>query len=496
MRFRIPDRRSFLLGCAATLGADIPWHLGSRIRTKFGAFAEEGASHPLRFPVALNSTRTAFLDQDGQPCFACGDAPQYLVQQLSSAEIEIYLSDRAARGFNVLWMVAADKTYQSNPPYNRAGDAPFSGTDFTSFNEAYWAHMDHVMRRCLAYGMTVLLMPLFVGLTVSEGYLSSLRNSSDVTIEGYGRFLAERYRSFPNLIWLLGGDADPNDGVIYDKLDKLAIAIKTVDPQHLITMEATCVLQGGAGAPNGGYSSVDAQKIAYGAVKPWLDVNWIYQPLKSVVSGARRGYTQGLPCLLGEDWYELERSTTPQQLRAEGYGAVLGGCTLGRLFGNGAIWPFNSPNAGNGINAGPPTWQSQLNSAGSVGQQLLGKLFRSRSFHLLVPDTVNEVMTAGAGDGSVCARTSDGRTIIVHLPAREKFWDRLISGGRSVTIDMGKIMDATNLAACNWYNPSTGAVTAAGTFPSAGLRQFRSLDASDWVLVIDSAEAKLRTPGT
>jgi hypothetical protein len=39
-------------------------------------------------------------------------------------------------------------------------------------------------------------------------------------------------------------------------------------------------------------------------------------------------------------------------------------------------------------------------------------------------------------------------------------------------------------------------VTAAGTFSNAGTLHFKSPDAGDWVLVIDSAEAKLRTPGT
>jgi hypothetical protein len=487
------DRRSFLVGCVATV-ADVPGYIS---RPSLAALAAQAAPPlPLRFPVALNSARTAFVDQYGELCFACGDAPQYLIQQLSNPDVEAYLGDRAARGMNILWMIAADKIYQSNPPYNSAGEAPFKGADFTNFHEPYWAHVDHVMQRCLAYGMTVMLMPLFVGVKPTEGYLTTLPHTSDEVIEGYGTFLANRYKGFPNLIWLIGGDADPNNAVVFGKLDKLAMAIKAADPLHLMTMEANYVLETGGATPNGGYSSIDAHKIAYGSIRPWLDINWVYEPLASVVSGAQRCYSQGLPCLLGEDWYELEHSTTAVRTRAEGYGAVLGGCTLGRLFGNGAIWPFNSPNAGNGINAGPPTWQSQLNSAGSVGQQLLGKLFRSRSFHLLVPDTANVVMTEGAADGCVCARTSDGRTIIVYLPSREKFWDKLISGGRSVTINMGKITDTTKLATCNWYNPGTGAVTAAGTFSNAGTLHFKSPDAGDWVLVIDSAEAKLRTPGT
>jgi hypothetical protein len=483
---QIVDRRKFLVGCAASLQAS--QGVGSDVKSPL-------ALRSMQFPVRLNAEQTAFVDQMGNPCFACGDAPQYLIQQLALDEIEIYLADRAARGFNILWLIAADRVYQSDPPRNRFGHPPFDGADFTDFNEPYWAHVDYVMRRCLAYGMTVLLMPLFVGLKAKLGYFDSFKASSDVVIETYGSFIGQRYKRFPNLIWLLGGDADPNDAEVFVKLDRLATAIKAVDPDHLMTVEASYVLETGARAPNDGYSSVDAHQSAYGVVKPWLDFNWVYQPLGSVAAGARRCYAQGLPCLLGEDWYELEHSTTVAQLRGEGYGAVLGGCTLGRLFGNGAIWPFNSVHADNTINAGPPTWQSQLSSAGSIGQQLLGQLFRSRRFDLLHPDTSNTVMTVGVAEGCSCARTSDGQTIIVYLPASETLLQRLLPRSKTVTIDISQISNQAGLADCKWYNPRSGNVTMIGSFANSGTRDFTSPDASDWVLIIDSsAAAALKSP--
>ena len=436
----------------------------------------------MRFPIALNSTRTAFVDQFGRPCFACGEDAAYLNEQLFKSDIEVYLSDRAARGFNMIWLIPVDKVYQNNPPNDAYGNAPFAGADFTNFNEAYWNYVDHVMRRCLAYGITVLLMPLFVGLSDSKGFLKSLKGSSDAVIQDYGTFLANRYKSFPNLIWLLGGDADPYDSAAYRKLDKLAMAIKAVDPTRLMTMEAARFRESGINAPNGGYSSVDAHLIAYGSVKSWLDFNWVYQTGPTVTSGAQRCYMQGLPCLLGEDWYEREHSETAQGLRQEGYGAILCGCTLGRLSGNQQIWSFNSPNAGVGTTN--PSWQSQLGSPGSVGQQLLGKLFRSRSFHLLVPDISNVVMKVGSSSGSVCARTSDGQTIIVYLPSSQ-----------TVTIDMSKITDAGRMANCNWYNPTTGASAAIGNFVNSGDRNFISPDLNDWVLVINFSRRTIQGAG-
>jgi len=476
------NRRSFLVGfSAAASGVQL------RLRSVVQTLADwEPSISEMRFPVALNSTRTAFVDQFGSPCFACGEDAAYLNEQLLKSDIEVYLSDRAARGFNMLWLIPVDTVYQSNPPNDAYGNAPFKGANFTNFNEAYWNYVDYVMQRCLRYGMTVLLMPAFIGQNAAQGYYDKFYKQSDAMLHGYGTFLGDRYKSFPNLIWLLGGDADPNNRTEWAKLNTLAVAIKAADPVHLMTIEA-CRFRdssdGGGAVPNGGYSSVDAHMIAYGSVQPWLDINWVYQTAPTCVSGAQRCYWQGKPCLLGEDWYELDHSITPAGLRAEGYGAILGGCTLGRLFGNQQIWPFNSPNSGN--RSTTPSWQSQLSSDGSIGQQLLGKLFRSRSHHLLVPDTSNSVMMTGASSGSVCARTKDGKTIIAYLPSRQ-----------TITIIMSEITDAGGRVNCNWFNPSTGRVIAIGDFVNNGTRDFTSPDSDDWVLVMDSAGAKLRAPGT
>jgi hypothetical protein len=447
----------------------------------FSSFPTCIAATPTGFPVDLDASKRFLVDQSGQPCFSCGDSPQCLMQQLSKTEIEYYLSDRASRGINILWMIAVDNVYQNNPPKNRAGDAPFMDTDFANFNGPYWNHVDYVMQRCLAHGITVLLMPAFMGLSASQGYYASFFGASDAVVQNYAIFLGNRYRNFPNLIWLLGGDADPNNSAMYTKLNTFAVALKVTDPGHLITLEATRFKEVGSPAPNGGYSSVDAHMIAYGSVQHWLDINWVYQTGSTCASGAQRCYWQGKPCLLGEDWYELSHSITSAGLRAEGYGAILGGCTLGRLFGNQQIWSFNSPNSGNPTVT--PSWQSQLSSDGSIGQQLIGKLFRSRSHHLLVPDTSNSVMIGGSND-SICARTSDGKTIVAYLP-----WNQ------TVKIIMSEINDAGGKAFCSWFNPSSGQVTNIGTFANSGTKSFTSPTSDDWVLVIDALSANMRAPG-
>jgi hypothetical protein len=325
-----------------------------------------------------------------------------------------------------------------------------------------------------------MLSPGFVGLDSADGYLKSYQNSSHAVMTAYGTFLGNRYKSYPNIIWVLGGDADPAQTSIYTKLSELAAGIKSVDTVHLMTFEASRWTSGNP-APGGGYSSLDV----WSGPPFWLDLNWVYLMPTSIPSGVASNYSRSpwLPPFLGEDYYELEHSMTAFQVRQEGYWAILSGATLGRIFGNHAIWTFNSPNA---EAAGDPTWQNQLGSAGSVEQSILGALFRSRGHWKLLPDINHTVMTAGYQSGSTLAataRTSDGDTVISYIPTQ-----------RRVTINMTKISDPQ--ANAWWFNPRAGTSTRIGTFGTTGPQDFTPPDQNDWVLVIDGAALNLAAPGT
>src|SRR5262249_16626015 len=157
---------------------------------------------------------------------------------------------------------------------------------------------------------------------------------------------------------------------------------------------------------------------------------------------------------------EGEHSMTEFEVRQEGYWAVLSGSTLGRFFGNFAIWNFSWP----GATRSP--WKKQLGKAGSLGQEWLGKRFRSRGDSLLVLDINHQVMTNGYGSGStlsVAARTSDGQSIIAY-----------ISNGKSttVTIDMTQITDGTSKAKCWWFNPANGVSKLIGIRSTLGSSTF------------------------
>jgi len=423
------------------------------------------------------------------PVFITGDAPQVLFTQLDNADVEPYLADRASRGFNALWVLVIDNVDQANAPEDYYGNVPFDGPDFTNEDAAYWAHIDYVLGRIEAYGMTAFMSAAFVGTPqfVTSYYYNSLLDSSDATMTAYGQWLGNRYKNYPNIVWVLGGDA-PATSAIYSKLADIGNGLQSADPNHLITLEACRECSQGSNL--GQQSTLEAYTYLGESVPSFMGLNWAYAKDPNVISECRGAYasTSGgaIPPLMGEDTYELDSSVTSAQVRTEGYWEVLSGCYLGRLFGNDAIWTFNAPQ----FNNSSTPWQIQLDSTGSVGQETMGALFRSREHWLLVPDINRSVLTAGYGSGatiSVAARTSDGQTIIAYVPN---------GNAATITINMTKITSAIDTAKCWWFNPSTGAATLIGTFATSGTQNYTPPDSNDWVLVIDDANANLPAPGS
>jgi PKD repeat protein len=437
--------------------------------------------------IALSANGKYLVNANtGQPVFIVGDDAFDLVTMLSASDITAYMTDRGNRGFNVLWIAAADNGFSSNPPKNFLGNSPFDGADFTNEDSNYWSNLDSIITEASNQGITVFLMPFFVGNGGEPGYLNSVLDSSDSVMSAFGTFLGNRYKNANNIVWLLGGDSLPSTSGLYQKLNDVGAAIAAADPNHLITLEAceACVTNG--------YNSVQAFQTQGLAVPSWLTLNWAYPTIDDTVAAANASYTQTpfLPPLCGENFYELEHNLTEPQVRFEQYTEVLSGCYLGRIFGNGAIWSFDSPNGSTCCTNGMPTWQSQLGSAGSVSQEYQGRLFRSREHWLLVPDINHNIVTLGFGSGltmTTAARTSDGQTIIAYIPNGSL---------ATISVNMGQITSATNTVQAWWFNPQTAATTNAGTFANTGIQVFIAPDSNDWVLVLDDANAGLVAPGT
>ena len=410
------------------------------------------------YPLKVGASKRYLVDQTNTPVLLSVDAGWSLIcggyANLKAADADNYLKTRAAYGFNVVIVNLIEHQFSSNPPANAYGVKPFTGKVFTTPNEAYFKYADSVVNMAAKYGITIMLFPVYSGYQLgSQGWGAEMQSASTSDMLSWGQYVGNRYKNFPNVIWCIGGDANP--GSIQSKLQAVLTGIRNTDPNHLITAH---------NAPE-----------SFG-ITPWagqLDINDVYTYSSTLYSNDKTAYNYSptMPYFLMEADYENEHGASQQLLRAQAYWTILsGGC--GEVFGNNPVWEFNTG------------WQAALTSAGSLSMENLALLFNSRNWYNLVPDFNNTIITNGSGSSTTYATASsasDGSSIIAYLPS-----------SRQITVNTNGLLDATVVA--YWFNPSNAAVTQLGTF-ARGTMTVSPPSSGDWVFVADAPSFNFGAPG-
>jgi hypothetical protein len=411
------------------------------------------------FPLKISTDGRHLVDQNNVPFLIVGDAAWSLIAQLDDADAAYYLADRQSRGFNTIIVNLIEHKYATNAPADYYGNQPFTTPgDFSTPNDAYFAHVDWVISQAASYGILVILYVDYLGYNCDdEGWWQEMLNSGTTKCQAYGSYIGNRYKNFPNILWASGADVNPSTCGVTSEIQSVVKGIKSQDTNHLHTADCS--------SPNTAYDCFNYS---------WLNVNLVYYNTgcDSFAYYTNHGYTQVVkPLYFNEGKYEGE-GATQQCLDIQAYTAVLGG-TIGNVAGNNPIWCFNAPNCLSGHGG---TWQNALGLQGSVNQANFGAFFQSIPWYNLVPDYSHTVLTSGYGNLSdsnyvPCARTNDGKYIVAYLPTRS-----------TVTIDMSKI--STSQVTARWFNPSTAQYTNIGTFSNTGTQPFTPNGSGDWVLLL------------
>ena len=86
--------------------------------------------------------------------------------------------------------------------------------------------MDYIIKQAENQGIYIAMVPIWGGL-VKAGLMSV----DDA--KAYGKFLAERYKDSPNIIWVMGGDVKGD--INPDQWNAMARTIKSIDKNHLMS---------------------------------------------------------------------------------------------------------------------------------------------------------------------------------------------------------------------------------------------------------------------
>jgi hypothetical protein len=372
------------------------------------------------FPLRVSDDGRYLVDHAGRPFLLQGEAAWSLVAGLKNDDADAYLEDRRRRGFNAIIVNLVEHKFSHHPPDDAYGDPPFTKAgDFSTPNEAYFAHADSVLRLAEQKGIAVLLVPSYLGQKGGdEGWYQELLQNGAEVMRGYGAYVGLRYHGFSNIVWVLGGDyTPPAPGLAI--VEALAAGILTTDGrEHLFTAHWD--------------AETSAQDLRI--VAP-LDLNttYTYAPVyeKSLADALR---PNALPHILAEATYEHEHDSTPLLVRTQAYYALLTGA-VGQVFGSFEIWGFF------------PGWQEMLGSDGTLDMMNVEALFAPRAWPALVPDVRNEVLTGGLGsrgtnDYAVLSSARDRSLAIAYIPS-----------ARTVTIDLGRLKTPIR---ARWYDPTHG----------------------------------------
>lgn len=344
---------------------------------------------------------------DGTPFFWLGDTGWLLPQRLNQDEAGGYLSRAAKAGYNVVQVQVINGVPCMNAygQYSNNPDDPWNFSCFTKKKASkkgnttvmnnpltanYWDHMDRIIQMAERQNIYIGMVCIWGGL-VKNGAI-------DVAgAKAYGRFLAERYKDSPNIIWIIGGDIQGN--IKPEVWTALAESIRSIDKKHLMTFH-----------PRGRYTSAKWWSQA-----PWLDFHmfqsghraygqrmgnkeypipddteedcwmyvdstWAYKPIKPVLDGepSYEDIPQGLHNADGPRWQAHD-------VRRYAYWDVFAGC-CGHTYGHNAIMQMVKPGLGVAYANSSKPWYEAQQDPGYQQMKYLKALMLSFPYFERVPD--------------------------------------------------------------------------------------------------------------
>ena len=482
-----------------------------------------------RFPLSVHSSGRYLISPDGTPFFILGDSGWEAVHNLNSTDQNSYLDDRIKKGFNAeLFEAIEHKFTQSKPPKDLAGNLPFtkrldggtytgspngctgtcgagswpygSGTgnsysadpysninneapDFTYPNSTYWSTIDSWISACESRGILCVMFPGYCGFAGDdEGWMGELVANDAVTGAGgqtgqpfangsksklwnYGAWMADRYKSQPNILWVMGGDyGSGGTSGTFTAPQKTAVTnlmagLRSVAGQQSVLFTA-----------HWSDPSITTDVSLTGQT---FDVYHAYGTPPTQYCRNAFSASPTAPAFEIETRYENNPSAV-QPIRQYSWFAALQ--CRGYFYGNEQLWPTT------------PGWASLINSTTQQNLIRANAFITGLPYKGMLPSGlggIGTIVTAGGDQGSpgnldYIASMADplGNCIVAYVPDA--------NGTSAFSINMA-LMGGPSLA--RWFDPSSGAFTNIDVFAASGSHSFtppgaNSSGYNDWLLII------------
>lgn len=434
-------------------------------------------------PVLQVSENHRFLQTaEGDPFFWLGDTGWLLFTKLSREETEAYFNDRVEKGYNVIQVMVLHSlracnfygdtalvNYNVATPLTTPGDSIGSPAQYD-----YWDHIDYVVNLAAEKGLYMALVPVW-GSNVKSGMITAEQAKI------YGNWLANRYKDYPNIIWLNGGDIAGSDSIAV--WNTLGQAIDNIADKQLITFHPRGRTTSSIWFQNESWLDFNMFQSGHRRYDQddteWCfgEDNWRYaehdlalQPVKPTIDGepSYEGIPQGLHDTLQPLWNDAD-------VRRYAYWSVFAG-GFGFTYGHNAVMQFYGDSSRVGAYGNRKLWDVAINDPGAGQMQYLRNLMLSLPYFERMPD--QSIIAGDPGEKHNRLIATRGQTYALVYTYT----------GREINLNMGVISGETVEA--TWFDPRTGNEQAIGEIENKGVKSFdppgEPAEGNDWVLILDS----------
>jgi hypothetical protein len=407
-------------------------------------------------------------NSDNEPFFWMGGTAWGMSEWLTREDVDIYLDDRAQKGFNLVQVCLFWGKREEDPvrfttnPTNAYGHKAFVEVDGKPDPEQprvikggtpqnpndYWDHVDYIIQSAARRNMIIAVLPVWGRRYVNATHTHhSEKVFSIPAMRSYGGFLGERFKGYSNIVWVLGGDVQADaEGNYLDHYRAMAEGIINGITGETIRWDEVSPLWDCAlmtyhpdGAP-----LKNSSRWFHG--DPWMDFNMIETHVHrdSVYRAVRQDYLLAdpvKPTVLGEPDYE---GASPNMVTAgidirrqalQGFFAGAAGFTYGGKIdheGNGPLWsPYNN-------------WKKMLDMEGARSMTNIKSFCLGHSWPDWIP--VQEIIQSNAGEGElqkVAVFTRPDSACLVYFP------DNSYAG-----LDLANHFEEAENFIVQWYNPA------------------------------------------
>lgn len=447
--------------------------------------AHAAAQQKRMSPLRVSANGRYFETADGKPFFWLGDTGWLLFTRLTREETAQYLTDRQQKGFNVIQVmvlpgISSANIYGDSALIAKDISAPLTtpGNQFAdTVQYDYWDHLDFVIGKAAEKGLYMALVPVW-GSPVKAGLVTEKQAAA------YADFLAKRYKDYPNIVWMNGGDIKGSDSM--NVWMAIGNTLHREDPGHLITFHPRGRTQSSDWFHNTSWLAFNMFQSGHrrysqdtaAADKKYGEDNWKYvnadynrKPVKPVIDGepSYEGIPQGLHDPKEPFWKDCD-------VRRYAYWSVFAGA-CGYTYGHNAVMQMHKHGDGPGVYGVREYWDSAINAPGAGQMAYLKQLICSRSYADRVPDQLLVADNATGYKRLAATRGKDYAFVYTYT-------------GSKIPVNMGRI--AGSRVKASWYDPRNGNLSEIGVYQNKGVMVFdppgEEQDGNDWVLVIDKVK--------